>query len=75
MFIRIPKTVDSTTVVGHLRQKYDILVLDGKRFLVGSQTESDSVENGIRLSIAYPNLEDVKNGFELVCKALKELCG
>lgn len=71
MFIRLPTSVDSTRAVGYLREKHDILVLDGKRFLVGSPGE---VENGIRISIAYPNIEDIKCAIKTVCDSLKELC-
>lgn len=74
MFIQLPKSIDSTDVVTCLRQKHDILVLDGKRFLVGSQDESNGVENGIRISIAYPNLDDIRYAINAVCTTLNELC-
>jgi len=74
MFIRLPSTVDSSRVVSYLREKHEILVLDGKRFLVGSSSESNGAENGIRISIAYPNLDDVKHAISTVCKSLEELC-
>lgn len=73
MFIELPKNVDSTEVVKKLREK-EIIVMDGKRFLVGSPSESNQVENGIRLSIAYPPVEDLKQALPTLCQTLNELC-
>lgn len=73
MFIQLPKSVDSTFVVKKLREK-EILVLDGKRFLVGSPSDSNQVENGIRLSIAYISVEAIKEALPIFCKTLKDLC-
>jgi DNA-binding transcriptional MocR family regulator len=73
MFVKLPDHVDSTQVVKALREK-EILVMDGKRFLVGSPSESNKAENGVRISIAYPGIEDVKQALPILCKTLKELC-
>ncbi|KAI6191518.1 Aminotran-1-2 domain-containing protein [Aphelenchoides bicaudatus] len=73
MFIELPKNVDSTEVVKKLREK-EIIVMDGKRFLVGSPSESNQVENGIRLSIAYPPVEGLKQALPTLCQTLNELC-
>lgn len=73
MFVKLPDHVDSTQAVKSLREK-EILVMDGKRFLVGSPSESKKVENGIRLSIAYPPIEDLKQSLPILCRTLKELC-
>ncbi|KAI6244085.1 Aminotran-1-2 domain-containing protein [Aphelenchoides fujianensis] len=76
MYVRLPKEVNSTEAARYLKEKYDVGVVDGRRCLVGEEASGQSeeaVENGIRLSIAYPPLEEVEEGFRLVCKALNEL--
>jgi DNA-binding transcriptional MocR family regulator len=74
MFIQLPATVNSSDVVAFLREKHDILVLDGKRFLVGNQEESNGVENGIRISIAYPEVDNMKHAISTICTTLDQLC-
>ncbi|KAI6216268.1 Aminotran-1-2 domain-containing protein [Aphelenchoides besseyi] len=75
LYILLPKTINSTDAVAYILKSYDISTVDGRRFLVGSKSSDQEVEieNGIRLSIAYPPYDEMEEAFKLVCKALHEL--
>lgn len=71
----VPLRIDAKKLIAYLRFEYDIRTHDGSRFFSGINDENNlrtqQLCNSIRISISYPQINDVKEGVELMCEGIK----